>query len=281
MLHTERFILGKSELRKNVEYDPHYNPDKLFSILRKLNRDKIGVPEKLPFYGFDIWNHYEVSWLNDKGKPMVGLAKIMYDCNSPYIIESKSMKLYFNSFNNTEIVDVSTLQTIIKNDLERHIDAPVSVNIILIKNVRKESIFPSFEGICIDELDINCSSYILDPSYLHFENKHVSEVLYSDLLKSNCLVTNQPDWGSVQIAYEGNRINHEGLLRYIVSFRNSNEFSETSIEKIFMDVMKYCKPEKLTIYGRFTRRGGIDINPYRTTVHGNMPNKLNLRFSRQ
>lgn len=276
-LHTP----NQSDLGKKTEYDPHYNPDKLFPILRQSNRDKIGVPKTLPFFGFDIWNHYEVSWLNNKGKPMVALAEITYGCDSPYIIESKSMKLYFNSFNNTKIEAVDILQEMIKNDLESRIGAPVAVNIILIKDTQGEKIFPGFNGICIDDLDIDCSTYTLDPSFLYTEDEHVSEILYSDLLKSNCLVTNQPDWGSVQIAYEGRKINHEGLLRYIVSFRNCNEFSETSMERIFMDIMTFCKPDNLTVYGRFTRRGGIDINPCRSTLNGIMPDKMNLRFCRQ
>ena len=281
MSNTENHYPNQSELGKKAEYDSHYNPDKLFPILRKLNRDKIHVPEKLPFSGFDIWNHYEVSWLNEKGKPIVGLAQIIYSCDSPYIIESKSMKLYFNSFNNTQIENTETLQSIIKKDLEARISAPVDVKISLIKNLREEPLVPTFQGICIDDLDIDCSLYTLNPSYLYSENEWVSETLYSDILKSNCLVTNQPDWGSLQIIYEGNKINHEGLLRYLVSFRNCNEFSETCIERIFMDIMHHCEPKKLTVYGRFTRRGGIDINPLRSTNHDMMLDQFNLRLVRQ
>lgn len=280
-MSNEEFYPNKSELGKNADYDPNYNPEKLFPIVRKFNRDKIGVPEKLPFYGFDIWNHYEVSWLNEKGKPMVGLAEIIYDCESKYIIESKSMKLYFNSFNNTKIKDSTALQIIIKNDIEARLGVTVTVKIIFLKNVKAEKIISGFDGICIDELDIDCFSYALNSDYLHTESELISEVLYSDLFKSNCIVTNQPDWGSIQIAYEGNKINHEGLLRYIVSFRNCNEFSETSIERIFMDIMKCCNPKKLTVYGRFTRRGGIDINPYRSTCNSISPDKMNIRFCRQ
>lgn len=281
MPNTMKFMPDQSELGKKAEYDSHYNPDKLFPILRQVNRDKIAVPEKLPFFGFDIWNHYEVSWLNEKGKPIVGLAEIIYSCDSPYIIESKSMKLYFNSFNNTVIKDAESLQSIIKSDLEVRIGMPVKVKIFSMKQVREIKLLTGFEGICIDDLDIDCSSYTINPTYLSVENEQVSENLYSNLLKSNCLVTNQPDWGSVQIVYEGNKINHEGLLRYIVSFRNCNEFGETSVERIFMDIMHYCKPKKLTVYGRFTRRGGIDINPYRSTDNNITLEKINLRFCRQ
>ncbi|MEO8400496.1 MAG: NADPH-dependent 7-cyano-7-deazaguanine reductase QueF [Gammaproteobacteria bacterium] len=281
MLEAAKLIPAQSDLGNKSEYNPHYNPDKLFPILRKFNRDKISIPEKLPFFGFDIWNHYEVSWLNEKGKPIVGIAEIIYGCDSLYIIESKSMKLYFNSFNNTKFRNVETLNSTIKNDLEIRIGLSVNVKVILQKDVTEEKLFSGFNGICIDELDINCSHYTINPSLLYNEETYVSETLYSNLLKSNCFVTNQPDWGSIQIDYEGKKINHPGLLRYIVSFRNCNEFSETSIEQIFMDIMQYCKPTKLTVYGRFTRRGGIDINPYRSTSHCITHDKINLRFCRQ
>lgn len=281
MQQTETTLTpDQSELGKKAEYDPHYNPDKLFPIPRKLNRDKIQVPDKLPFYGFDIWNHYEVSWLNEKGKPVVGLAEIIYSCDSPHIIESKSMKLYFNSFNNTKLKNAALLESIAQKDLTDRVGAQVVVKVTAMQDVIDDQIYRGFKGTCLDSLDIECTAYTLDPTLLYSEADQVTETLHSDLLKSNCLVTNQPDWGSVQITYTGNKINHESLLRYIVSFRNCNEFSETSIERIFMDIMQYCKPKSLTVYGRFTRRGGIDINPLRSTEKIT-PDSLNLRFCRQ
>ena len=270
----------QSELGKKAEYDPHYNPEKLFPIPRQLNRDKIGVPNQLPFFGFDIWNHYEVSWLNEEGKPVVAIAQIIYGCESENIIESKSMKLYFNSFNNTKIKDISALELTIKNDLENRLNAPVDIKIILMKEFKEEKLLSGFDGVCIDNLNVDCSVYQLDPSFLCTEEPTVSEMVYSDLLKSNCLVTNQPDWGSVQIEYYGKKINHEGLLKYIVSFRNCNEFSETAIERIFMDITKYCNPESLIVYGRFTRRGGLDINVIRSTKPVSHE-KINFRLCRQ
>ena len=152
----------------------------------------------------------------------------------------------------------------VTNDLEAKIGAPVSVKIIPVSEFKLENII-ILDGECLDDLDIDCTTYMIDPSYLTIENEVVDETLYSNLLKSNCLVTNQPDWGSIQIIYKGNKINHEGLLRYIVSFRNHNEFHEHCIERIFVDLLRFCKPEELTVYGRYTRRGGIDINPYRST----------------
>jgi len=255
----------QSELGKKAEYDPHYNPDKLFPIPRKGKRDEIGVPENLPFFGFDLWNHYEVSWLNEKGKPVVALAEISYGCETPCIIESKSMKLYFNSFNNTHFKNEDAVQAIVKKDIAERVGGAVSVKIIPLNSLSDDKLFVGFHGECLDKLDVECSSYRVEQSLLKSEEERVEETLFSNLLKSNCLVTNQPDWGSVQISYKGKKINREGLLRYIVSFRNHNEFHEQCIERIFMDIMKHCQPEELTVYGRYTRRGGLDINPYRST----------------
>ena len=254
-----------SELGKKSGYDAHYNPDKLFPIPRKRNRDAIGVPAALPFSGYDFWNHYEVSWLNEKGKPIAAIAEMIVPCASPNIIESKSMKLYFNSFNNSKFSDAKTVEATIQRDLEERIGEPVSVRIITLPQVQTEKIAYSLAGICLDDLDVECTVYTIDTSFLVTEEKQVEESLYSNLLKSNCLVTNQPDWGSVQISYRGKQINREGLLRYLVSFRNVNEFSEQCIERIFMDITRLCQPEELTVFGRFTRRGGIDINPYRSS----------------
>lgn len=255
----------QSELGKKAEYDPHYNPDKLFPIPRKDKRDEIGVPEALPFFGVDIWNHYEVSWLNKKGKPVVAIAVISYDCDTPCIIESKSMKLYFNSLNNTQFEDAKTVEATVVKDLEARVGGSVTVQIIPLNQGPKSPSIVEFTGECLDELDVACTTYQVEPSLLTVEDTIIEESLYSHLLKSNCLVTHQPDWGSVQIVYKGKKINRENLLRYIVSFRDHNEFHEQCIERIFMDVMRYCQPYELTVYGRYTRRGGLDINPYRST----------------
>lgn len=258
-------IPNQSQLGKKTEYSPFYNSETLFTIPRKLKRDEIGVPALLPFYGFDLWNHYEVSWLNEKGKPIVALAEIRYDCHTPNIIESKSMKLYFNSFNNTKFKDVVMVTVTIERDIAARVGGAVNVKIFPLPLTMEKIDIHAFTGINIDNLDIDCTTYTVDPNFLTTENEYIEESLYSDLLKSNCLVTNQPDWGSVQIAYKGRKISHEGLLRYLISFRNHNEFHEQCIERIFMDIMRKCSPDELTVYGRYTRRGGIDINPYRST----------------
>lgn len=272
--------LGQSELGKKTEYDSQYNPEKLFPIPRQSKRDEIGIQNELPFFGFDLWNHYEVSWLNEKGKPVVALAEISYGCESPCIIESKSMKLYFNSLNNTQFKDADTVADIVKKDIEERVGSETSVRIIPLHHLNDDKIFAGFHGVCLDELDIECSSYTVEQAFLKTEDIVVEETLYSNLLKSNCLVTNQPDWGSVQISYKGSQINREGLLRYLVSFRNHNEFHEQCIERIFMDIMRHCHPEELSVYGRYTRRGGLDINPYRSTKN-NLENIENIRLLRQ
>lgn len=271
----------QSELGKKSAYDETYNPNRLYPIPRAGKRQEIGVdPTRLPFYGFDCWNHYEVSWLNAKGKPMVAIAELFYECNSPNLIESKSLKLYFNSFNNTRISSVSELENTIKKDIQERVGAEVWVKIHHMDSSEQFSIQQSLVGDSLDQLDIECSVYLVEPAFLSVSNEVVEETLYSNLLKSNCLVTNQPDWGSVQIAYKGKKINREGLLKYLVSYRNHNEFHEQCIERIFVDIMNYCKPEKLTVYGRYTRRGGLDINPYRSTEKTSFIGK-NLRLIRQ
>lgn len=274
-------IAERSSLGKQATYESTYNKALLFPIPRAEKRIEIGIsPSNPPFIGYDCWNHYEVSWLNEKGKPMVGVAEISYDCNSPNIVESKSLKLYFNSFNNTKIQSMEALISIITKDLEDEIKTPVLVKLHLLHEIKNSELTPAFSGESIDYLDVECSLYMVEPNYLTVENEVVEEELYSDLLKSNCLVTNQPDWGSVHIAYTGKKINRDGLLKYIVSFRNHNEFHEQCIERIFMDIMNHCKPEKLVVYGRYTRRGGLDINPYRATKNVDIQ-YTNMRLIRQ
>jgi 7-cyano-7-deazaguanine reductase len=270
-------VLGKPTL-----YGSHYHPDQLFPIPRQPKREEIGVTDVIPFFGVDIWNHYEVSWLNEKGKPMVALAKIIYGCESKNIIESKSMKLYFNSLNNTCFENVEAVQAVVKRDLlDRLGTAQMIVRVTPIHRLVEEKPVLSLPGTCLDTLDIDCSVYSVESAFLTVDQDTVEETLYSDLLKSNCLVTNQPDWCSVQISYKGRKINHAGLLRYIVSFRNSNEFHEQCIEKIFMHIMQRCQPKALTVYGRSTRRGGIDINSYRSTQMIEVSSIPNTRLCRQ
>lgn len=268
--------LDQSELGKKSAYETSYNPAKLFAIRRKLKRDEIGVSEQLPFTGMDLWTHYEVSWLNPKGKPVVAIAEISYPCETPNIIESKSMKLYFNTLNNTKFTNIDEVRDVLEKDLSAALGGLASVTLTEVSRLGQSFLSKQLSGKSLDSLDVSCKHYQPKPDLLLVEDEVVEEVLCSDLLKSNCLVTYQPDWGSVQIAYRGKRINHEGLLKYIVSFRDHNEFHEQCIERIFMDIMRQCQPEKLTVYGRYTRRGGLDINPFRTNDPAVQPERLRL-----
>ena len=273
----ENSILGKTTV-----YRDQYDASLLFPIARSLNREKIGVHGALPFVGCDFWNHYEVSWLDGRGKPIAAIAEFDYDCDSPYLIESKSMKLYFNSFNNTKIDHVGQLERMIQQDIGSRIHADLRLRIIPLGQFPEDKIHVGFAGECIDHLAIDVTDYQLNAAYLTTESDAiVSETLSSNLLKSNCLVTGQPDWGSVSIEYRGRKLCREGLLRYIVSYRNMHEFSETGIERIFMDIMCHCAPEELTVYGRFTRRGGLDINPIRSTSIQKTQSVVMSRFCRQ
>lgn len=255
--------LKNSPLGKDTTYITTYDPELLFAIARAHNREQIGINEDaLPFYGNDVWNAYEVSWLNEKGKPMVAFAEIIVPCESPNIVESKSIKLYLVSFNNSKFSSQDEVEHIIATDLSVKAGAPVQVKLMALECTPTE-IKKQFDGVCLDKLDITCNTYLTQPNFLHTENMNVAETVFSDLLRSNCPITGQPDWGSVQIAYTGKKINHEGLLKYIVSLRNHDEFHEQCVERMFMDIMKHCMPEKLLVYARYTRRGGLDINPYR------------------
>ena len=248
-----------------------------------MKRDEIGIgsPPDLPFVGADLWTAYEVSWLNVKGKPQVAVGKSVVPAESTHIIESKSFKLYLNSFNNTRLPEkedpkdpngVQALLARLRKDLSagiwqgQVIQSQIEVELVLPHEFAKETV-QELEGINLDELDIECTQYQPDPTLLQadFDQAPVTQSLTSNLLKSNCLVTGHPDWGSVCITYTGPPINQAGLLRYIVSFRNHNEFHEQCVERIFMDITCQCKPIKLTVYARYTRRGGLDINPWRTS----------------
>lgn len=238
-----------------------YSPDLLFPILRALGREKISLPDPLPFDGVDLWNGYELSWLNLKGKPEIALAQFTFPCNSSFIVESKSFKLYLNSFNQSHFESMESVQKIIQKDLSSVIQAPVEVKVFTPSDEKHLKDLP---GFCLDRLDIEINEYQVNPELLSILPENVEETLYSNLLKSNCLATGQPDWGSLWIHYKGKKINHEGLLKYIISFRKHSGFGEHCGEQIFWDIWNRCQPEKLSIYVRYTRRGGLDINSFRS-----------------
>lgn len=269
-----------SPLGKTVSYQDQYDPSLLFPIAREPKRQEIGIEGALPFMGVDLWNAFELSWLNARGKPVVALATFTIPADTPRLIESKSFKLYLNSFNQTRFDSVEAVRDVLARDLSEAAGGSVGVSVMLPERFAEQRVQPLF-GRCIDMLDIETDCYTPNPDLLTVEGEEtpVEETLVSDLLKSNCLVTGQPDWGSVQIHYVGRKINEEGLLKYLISFRQHNEFHEQCVERIFMDVMRRCKPSRLAVYARYTRRGGLDINPHRTNFAGPLP--ANVRTARQ
>ncbi|ABZ77548.1 GTP cyclohydrolase I [Shewanella halifaxensis HAW-EB4] len=258
--------LSELTLGKSTGYQEQYDASLLQGVPRKLNRDAIALTQELPFHGCDIWTGYELSWLNAKGKPMVAIAEFSLSFDSKYLIESKSFKLYLNSYNQTRFDSLQAVQERLTQDLSACADGEVTVKVIEPKQFSHQRII-ELPGTCIDDLDIEVDDYRFNPDYLvdSVDNKAiVAETLTSNLLKSNCLITSQPDWGTVMIRYQGPKIDREKLLRYLISFRQHNEFHEQCVERIFVDLKRFCQCSKLTVYARYTRRGGLDINPYRS-----------------
>ena len=276
----------QSQLGKSSTYVDQYDAALLFPIARRPKRDEIGLAATLPFFGADLWTAYELSWLNARGKPQLAIARITVPAESTHIVESKSVKLYLNSFNNSVFADATAVQTRLREDLSTAIwqggaiMSSVGVQLVLPQDFDKEPVH-ELDGLSLDRLDLECTHYQPAPELLtaQFNEAPVTETLTSQLLKSNCLVTGQPDWGSVRISYTGSQIDQAGLLQYIVSFRNHNEFHEQCVERIFMDIWRSCKPSKLEVYARYTRRGGVDINPWRTSHPMAAP--VNIRTARQ
>ncbi len=265
--YKQNSVLQSLALGKTSEYKSSYDASLLQGVPRSLNRDELQLSgDNLPFVGFDLWNLYELSWLNSKGKPVVatGVVKVPFDSDN--LIESKSFKLYLNSFNQTKFDSLAEVQKVLSRDLSRCAGKQVSVE--LNSNLDKFSDkLGTFRGVCLDDLDIEIDNYQLTPDYLQniSSEERVTETLYSHLLKSNCLITSQPDWASVAISYTGNKLNREKLLRYLISFRQHNEFHEQCVERIYCDIMKFAQLQSLSVYARYTRRGGLDINPLRAT----------------
>ena len=270
----------QSQLGKSSSYADQYDASLLFPMPRADKRHEIGVVDSVPFFGADMWTVYELSWLNLRGKPQVALAHITVPCESPHIVESKSFKLYLNSFSNTRFSDARDVRERIRADISAATGSGIGIKTIGPELFDREPVH-EMDGLNLDRLDVECLHYTPAPELLfaEFDEPPVTETLTSNLLKSNCLVTGQPDWGSVQIRYSGPAINQEGLLQYLVSYRNHNEFHEQCVERIFMDIWSRCKPIKLSVYARYTRRGGLDINPFRTSHPQQLP--PNVRTARQ
>jgi len=314
----------QNPLGHQVDYAAEYNPQLLFTIERQSKRLELGINAELPFRGEDIWNAYEISWLNQRGLPQVALAEFRFSANSPKIIESKSFKLYLNSLNQTAFESMDTVKDSMQSDLEKAVESPVAVNLLDLSIVDSSKIH-QWQGICLEQQtsakDLQIDQYQYQPELLVLDrvldprkpdsqksdsqksdsqksdrqkrflpnqgyqsqpgktgtNSLVNETLFSHLLKSNCLITHQPDWASLSIQYKGQAINHQSLLAYIISFRNHNEFHEQCVERIFVDIMQRCQPQELTVYARYTRRGGLDINPWRSNHLTGMDNQRLIR----
>lgn len=255
-------------LGKTTDYRDTYDASLLQGVPRSLNRDPLGLKaDNLPFHGADIWTLYELSWLNANGLPQVAVGQVELDYASLNLVESKSFKLYLNSFNQTRFASWDEVRSTLQRDLSACAQGAVSVTLYRVDELEGQPV-AHFAGLCIDDQDIAIDNYEFDAALLTdaASDDVVEETLVSHLLKSNCLITHQPDWGSVQIHYRGGQIDREKLLRYLVSFRHHNEFHEQCVERIFTDIQRFCQPESLSVYARYTRRGGLDINPWRSNT---------------
>ncbi|HET6545180.1 MAG TPA: NADPH-dependent 7-cyano-7-deazaguanine reductase QueF [Rhodanobacteraceae bacterium] len=271
--------LDHSLLGKTASPAAAYDPRLLFPVARAPQRAEIGITDPPPFHGVDIWNAYELSWLDARGKPCIALAEFRVPADSPNLIESKSLKLYLNSWMQERVPAADSLRARLAADLAVATGATVGVRLIEPDAFAVQRLV-ELDGVSIDALDATIDDYgPPNPSHLHAAdgNAAVEETLVSHLLKSNCPVTAQPDWASVQIHYAGPRIDHAGLLRYLVSFRNHAGFHEHCVERIYVDLLRRCAPRRLRVSARYTRRGGIDINPWRSSAPADAPNPRGAR----
>jgi 7-cyano-7-deazaguanine reductase len=264
---TEEIPLGRA-----TAYPEQYSPGLLYAIARTDSRSTLGLTEALPFHGCDIWNAWELTWLNPDGLPQVVTAEIRVPADSPNIIESKSLKLYLNSFAMTAYASSSDVCETIEQDLISCTDSEVSVQLIP-PSATDGASTAKLPGDSLDTAGVRCTVYDVDAGLLQADSSDiVTEQLHSHLLRSLCPVTSQSDSGSVMIAYRGPRIDRAGLLRYIVSYRRHNDYHESCVERMFIDILEHCNPEQLSVFARYQRRGGIDINPFRSNFEHDPPN---------
>lgn len=272
--------MNHNPLGRQTDYVSVYAPHLLFPIPRADSRELLGLGDTLPFYGMDIWTGYELSWLDGLGKPVVAVAEFFIPCTSEFIVESKSFKLYLNSLNQTRCENVAEVEALVAKDLARITNSDVRVNVTPLVSfactISHLTEIAEVKGELLDDLVVAVDTYYPAPELLTTEVGAVDECLVSHLLKTNCPVTGQPDWASLVIRYKGNKIQHENLLRYIISFREHQDFHEHCVERIFSDIARVCKPEVLTVYARYTRRGGLDINPFRSSNPDEKPELLRL-----
>ncbi len=268
---TENITLGKKAL-----YPDSYDASLLEPIARQLSRAELNLDGDLPFHGADVWTGYELSWLGMSGKPEVAVAEFLFPATSIYIIESKSFKYYLNSFNQTKFDSWEHVRNTLIQDLSVKAEGQVGVTLYSPEDFSGPE---HFSGTCVDDLDVSIDQYSLNPALLACGEASVTQSgLYSHLLKSNCPVTGQPDWASVWIEYSGRELIPESFLKYIVSYRQHQDFHENCVERIFCDLLARCECDELSVYARYTRRGGLDINPFRSSTECAIPFK---RMARQ
>ena len=258
--------LDATPLGKPTEYSDHYDSGLLCPISRDEGRSQLGLTpgDALPFFGEDLWNAYEVSWLDKTGKPEIAMMEIRVPVDSPFLVESKSLKLYFNSFNMSQFSSGEQAAAIVEKDLSHAAGRPVTVRLVPPEQFAGVEIREP-AGECLDFTAPHLAGYSIEPRWLTCAGPIVSEAWISRLFRSTCPVTGQPDWGTVSIIYTGPRIDPAGLLGYLISYRQHAGFHENCVERIFMDISRHCRPEALTVSARFTRRGGLDINPVRSS----------------
>ena len=276
--------IQNTPLGKEILYPTQYQSTLLCPVARNdARKDLFDLAKALPFTGIDVWNAYEVSWLNQRGKPQIAIAHFIVPAESPFLIESKSLKLYLNSLQ-TMRADLNEIKQLMQNDLSACAGAAVQV-VLRDMNQFAQYQLRQAQGISLDRLDVEVEHYHPHVDYLRADRTQssITEQLYSQLFKSNCPVTGQPDWATISIDYHGAPIDHAGLLKYLISYREHSGFHEHCVEKIFIDILEQCKPERLAVGARYTRRGGIDINPWRTNYTEFNPSFIafNFRDTRQ
>lgn len=276
-------MVEATHLGKQSSYPQHYDPTVLVAVPRNLNRVQYGISNTdLPFIGFDVWHAYEFSFLTDKGSPVVGLLKIVYSCTNDFLVESKSLKLYLNSFNmdrfgSSKEDGIKKTTKIIRADLEELLKCDVDLTCFEHDSPSVSSDFSLYEIIedFVDFDQLKCSEYQENPELLETAKQSGKIKWGSHILRSNCKITHQPDWGSIFLSMKGNTLpTPESFLKYIVSLRNENHFHEEICEMVFKRLIDIFKPEYLTISCQYTRRGGIDINPVRYLSDNNLPDNL-------
>jgi 7-cyano-7-deazaguanine reductase len=261
-----------SPLGKPSAYPDRIDAGLLFPIPRALQRATLGIGDELPFHGVDIWNAYELSWLDARGTPKIAIGELRVPATTPNLVESKSLKLYLGGYAQQRFESADAVRERIARDLAAVAGGEVAIALATPDRFATLAL-ADLDGASIDDQPIAIDHYgPPDPTLLRARGDDVEETLVSNLFKSNCPVTGQPDWASVQVRYVGPRIDREGLLRYLVSFRNHSDFHEHCVERIHVDLMRRCAPRRLDVYARYTRRGGLDINPWRSTEAGAPPN---------